>query len=711
MNEILPELHDLGKLVDGDTVARQLIQTPDPQLPLTEQFRTMFKPAEHVKGHTLDWLDWDAAVFADLRDNPNARLLREHHDKGDTYEKLPQTPVPDLRWRKQMLLTTIADHIASTFSRAVEKQDSQTEADFAELRKAVPPERRRLVLWQDKKSKTSYAIQRAAELIELLALLRDPTLTPEKLFKLYQDRLEWLPEDAGAPRNVTSLLAHLMLVGKTYRFVADYYATALHDNTALVLDHKDKVRTLKMVVAWRMTLATIHIRIPQQPVRVPDLYVFRRQEQVLNQLQQENPNQILFYTNDAVWMMLPDATQAQAQARLAGILRPLNEAGLWAEARSLHDVNLRAKQVDVQRLRWQDTAQNGITETSIYGELAKGIDPPLCSICQIRPATKVWPQDSIYPEVRQRGGTPEDLCDSCFKIRDIPARERFKQLAKWHPEDLADGDEHQAPANIKTAWLKLTLDYDMLIEYLGHAFNGYLDSLDKRLPNDNPSAALARHALQVARQDFNPLALMADFTEEYRRLTVAFNTRLLQSGWEYESIREKDYRDFFVVRVKNGADVLQLLQWYGAELLDHFPDALTACPIRLSVNVSLTKYPFYEHWRYISAPHQAVNLQMPGIARVGVDAPEFMEFLTGLNLTDPRGELRLTRTYLEKLRASEVRTGGSRALLTAVLLSDTETKRIPHTLQPFIEMYQKNKITIQDILDWYKITTWGNKNE
>lgn len=714
-NEFVPEMHDIGKMVDNDAVVAAGFQ--------------FAKPGKDLSGHEFDWIDWDNAAFANLRTNSNYRTVRYH---GKRYRELPERSSPDLKFRKQILLTNLADHYGSTTSRAVAEGNEEIEGEFKALRGIVTPKRQRKILWNERAATTPVLVTKPDELLGLIQSLAAPDLSSTKFLETWGSWLELLPEDASAPRNVTSLMTHMALVGRIYRFLVKNYADAFEDDRILYLDKNQQVRSAEdaegnarvtppIEPKWLMTLVTCRLKIPQHPVRVGDLNVFRRQEQVLQKIREENKNQLLFYTNDTLWLVLPSTKQVDVEKEIAKILSPLYEPGFWAESRSLPDINMRARETEVRRLRWHDdkAIQNDpqVQERTLYDEskLEEEFNPPLCSICQIRQATKEWPKDSEDKWVQKRNDTPEAMCEVCLKIRDVPVRDRFKQLARWHPDDVekkAGQSEEEFEAevekmrNVKTAWVKLTLDYDALIDYLGKSYNAYLDSLRVRVPAGN---APALDAIEIARNDFNPLALMADFTEDYRRLTQAIDARLRKDDWQFESIREKDFRDFYVVRVENGADVLRFLQLYGEALLEYFPDALENCPVRIAVNVSLTKYPFYEHWRWISEPNSAVNLQMPGIARVEIGASEFLEFLTRLNLSDPRGELRLTKTYLEKLRATEARTGRSRALLTAVLLADIEAKRIPRALQPFIELYQQKQITIQDILDWYKITTWGRE--
>ncbi len=713
-NEFVPELHDIGKMVDNAVIIQDAKAHPELHLPIVDA---------NVSGHLLAWvdwehLDWETEPFKSLKDNPNLPMVRRHHPvhgEEDEFAKLPQgAPPSDILFRKEMLLLKLADHYASTFSRSV-AESGEHHQEFKALGDVVGHDRKRMVLWRKKAASNGVALNQSTKFIDLLKTMSDSNLSSEQFLESNAAVLRYLPEDSTAPRDVTSLLTHMTLVGQVYRFLRQAYADQLHDDTVAWLDQAHRVRTVGQAEGrdWLMTLVTCHLKIPQHPVRVGDMNVFRRQELALEKIKGALQNQTLFYTNDTIWFMLPSSHQVTLEKEIEKALAPLydreawaesREPGFWAETRALQDIKLRPQQPEIRRLRWQrdrellDDPQ--IRERSHYGQIAaEPFAPPLCSICQMRQATKQWPHDSRYSEVQARGGTPEDLCEVCLDIRDVQVEKRFTKLASWHPEEGKAGD-------LKTAWVKLTLDYDKLIDYLGVSFGEYLGTLRKRVPAEN---APALRALDIASQEFNPLALMADYIEDYRRMTQAIDVRLSKDGWEYESIRKKDFRDFFVLKVNNGAEVLRFLQLYGEALLEYFPDALEKCPVRIAVNVSLTKYPFYEHWRWISAPRNAVNLQMPGIARVEIDAREFMEFLTRLNLSDPSGDIRLTRTYLEKLRASEVRTGRSRALLTATLLADIEAKRIPRALQPFITMYQHNQITIQDILDWYKITTWGQE--
>jgi len=156
---------------------------------------------------------------------------------------------------------------------------------------------------------------------------------------------------------------------------------------------------------WLVTLATCRVQIPQHPVRVGDLNVFRKQEQALEQIKRDYKDQVLFCTSDTLWLMLPAQTrlsdeerEKETQSHLEQSLASATKQDFWVEARSLQGISLRPKQLEIQRLRWHNDAptrqDSNVREAAVYGELEKEFDPPVCSICQMRAATKQWPRDS-----------------------------------------------------------------------------------------------------------------------------------------------------------------------------------------------------------------------------------------------------------------------------------------------------------------------------
>lgn len=414
-NEFVPEVHDIGKMVDNDSVIRNILATTGVSLLVKESAKKRIQEGKHVGGHTLDWLIWNPDDWHALHANPNFSIIDGHEDKK--FNVLPQSAVEDIRLRKQILLTKIADHYGSTFSRAVAEKDEETEKKFSALRKIIVPERKRRVLWNEKARFASVAISNPDELHKLIRSLGEPEFNSQEFLTTWASKLECLPEDASVPRDATSLLTHLTLVGKIYRFLLPQYANAFQIDDILYLDKDQQVRSVedaegpregqegkppkeRKYAKWLMTLVTCRVKIPQHPVRVGDLNVFRKQEQVLEQIKNDHKDQVLFCTSDTLWLMLPSSNQVDVDKELSETMSPLFQHGFWAETRSLRDITLRPKQPEIQRLRWQKDqatrADQDIPETSVYSDkLAEAFDPPICSICQLRQATREWPREIL----------------------------------------------------------------------------------------------------------------------------------------------------------------------------------------------------------------------------------------------------------------------------------------------------------------------------
>jgi hypothetical protein len=721
--DLIPELHDLGKLVDNDAVARDAMSQPEPPLVLTGWARKELEEKRLGGRHTLEWIDWERSQLS-LPEGINTDLLRLHHISE--YEKLLQEPTDDLPLRKRILLVKVADHYASTLSRAVAENIGDRISGALSrgegLHKLWRPD-----FYESARGEGSWAAASTVEQFEaLLADLTEPGLTSSAWLERHDHYLRLTPEDKVPPRDVTSLLTHLELVGKVYRVLESHYATALKDDDVLYLDRAQHVRTVGDAESrWNVQLVTCRLHIAQHPVRVGDMNVFRELEQWLEEVVEgDYRDYVLFYTNDTLWLLLP----SDGSVRVYDVMAPLINAGFHAPGKGYTRFALRNRPQDFRLLRWHglppaEQKKGKLDTFAVYPPLAEEIDPSdppplttpqnieihLCEICQMRHADKVWPEHSRYPEVRTRAteAAPERLCNICFDIRDIPAEERFRQLARWHPEEYMElFEEMGEEIPIRTAWVKTTLNFDTLIEWLATAYAGYLEELRGRMEQDGPKAEKALKALDEAMGHFNPLALMADFTEDYRLFLEALAERLEEGHWQFEQITQQQYKDFYVIRMERGKDVYNFLTLYWEELTRHFPEATAPSPIRLSLSLSQVKYPFYQHWEWLRQPAAEVNLQVPGRTYFALPVRHLSLFLDlDVNERRERDE-RIAATYLHNLATIEHRTGGSRLVPQATFLEDWRRNRLPRLFAPFVDLLEAGELKVGHLLAWYKLTSW-----
>lgn len=320
-SRFVPEMHDIGKLVDNAKIELYLAVKLDGHYLRTKEGDLNFGAIGVVSPNSLTWTG-----------------VKHHNDP--LYHDLSRSPLSG-EDKVNLFLLSLADNLAASSSRAVAEERGegmpQLSIPEGEMFKTI------FKLWRDEKLPERQPedwspVNDLDALLEMFNLV-DQAQDAREFFDKYdgpgsagKQYLSTIPEDKSPHRAVTSLRTHLELTGKFYRILKDHVQPdAIETPTSLLYPSAEPViQKAQAKQRWEFSFLRCMIRFPQAIVRARDLNVFSLLEQLLEDL--NDPvgvfsKYVLFRTTDALWLFLPTAGTITA----GEILKPLLERGFYAE--------------------------------------------------------------------------------------------------------------------------------------------------------------------------------------------------------------------------------------------------------------------------------------------------------------------------------------------------------------------------------------------
>jgi hypothetical protein len=671
----IAELHDIGKLVDWDDAELGKIRPGSPR----HTFHNFdFSQLGISQPTSPSWLAQWSDSIKDLRATGSLpSCISSEENKACVF------------------LTNIADVLAASISRTWGKKGRTSEGVY--------------VLWNPsfydrakEQGKTWVAFRTPGQIKEMFGFI-DSCMEPQEFLDKYMDPLLLTPEDKSAPLNFIPLRTHLELTGKIFR-VLRYHSRVRSNGSSTYLEY-DGQRVFQVQEAaggrwnepgrgkWIFRICKCSVRFPQSLVRIQDLNVLelrRRQiEKVVYNSHhaggdlERQPYAVLFHTHDFLCLFLPK----ENHLALRQVLRPLWEKGFWIECEELEaELNLLTSTGERTRMQLQskypgDSSYGGrylkLKHIAIWPELATSIEPPLCDLCQQHQG-----QEFLKDQVR------EWLCPSCREIRELG--EPASAYAGW--------EETGCPA----AWLKVSLDQNLLFSCLRRLFEAYVDA--------GPGMDGVTHTdKQHLKQGFRPLAAQIEFGREYKEflqefrnslenLTDTVGTFVLKLG-ETLLFPIAGYLELTIIRLDSSETLGNVLDLFVRLLRSHFPECVADCPIRISVSLGNPKYPYHEHWSFFSRVQQpgiVLCIQQPGTRQIALTVDQYEAVrrkLTGERLSH----------FLHRLAAIETEGGEMVALVQAL----EQRQRFPqiHELMMF------HRLSLHQILDFYRLVSSNMQQE
>ncbi|MBZ4651056.1 hypothetical protein [Thermosipho sp. (in: thermotogales)] len=567
--KFIPELHDIGKLVDDrlkDCIGLR---------------------GSRGRKHTFATFNFQKLCIP--QPTSPSWWGQYHHENSEVNKDINQWNLTDsignsipTEEKYHLFLLILADHLASSVSRAT-----------LELEKAQSQQAGVLKLWnknfyqQEEKRGKHWAAFKTIDNLKILFDEIENCKSGEEFLNKYRDSLLLTPEDKSVPRNVTSLYTHVELVGKIYRVLEKNTKLITEPDGSIAIEYNGKkVKTIKEAEGdnfiyykdkqgkehygnkgkWQARLVKCWIKFPHSFVRLQDINLLRKREELVNYIASHCKDEVIFATSDFIILFLPPNQE------LKEILKPLLDWGFYIEAEEiLADLGILNSILDrktLQARQTNDQARLSVLtnrDTKVYKryltpELPEEIQPPICDICQQRQGI-----ERIKENVR------EWICDKCQEIRNLG--EPFREYTTvW-------GEE-----GVKVCWFKFSLDQNKLEDWLHKAFEEYVDSY-------NFSKA------SVLKEEFRPLALQVDFNKDYKEMLKEFWKEFSRVDDIKKPIAEYDELGVF----KYSPELTKMVIEKFLNLFEqYFPDCITdeKSPISLSLSIANIKYPIRDHWRY-----------------------------------------------------------------------------------------------------------------
>jgi hypothetical protein len=650
----IAELHDIGKLVDRETLIQSGID---------------------IKGHTFQKFNFSQLNIPQPT-SPSWYAQFTDEVKSLTSHRVPKNYLPDV------LLTRIADELASAISRtwggSEEYQKRKKKGEFTT--EGI------YVLWnpnyyqrENGRGKNWAAFSTLDELRKMFEFIENCS-NPSEVFEQFADNLKLTPEDKSAPFNIVSLYTHLELTGKIYR-VLKRHSEIFEDNGRLYLKYlSNRIQSINEATGgrideptqkgkWIYRLVFCYIKFPQYLSRLQDLNIFRKRSDLIKAFSEDENTEdyVLFFTDDFICLFIP----REDEIRINELLEVFINSGFIIDFREMEaELNLLTSSMQKAYERFHSFSSSRylkLYEKRVDLGLPSQIPIPLCDSCQMRRG-----KERIKEQV------PEYLCDICYEIRQLgePARE----YAEWEEKGL------------KAAWMKITLDQEQMLKTIYRLYEEYVDTHPSMQDVNNEDKTLLK-------KSFRPLAVQMDFVKDYKFLLERFNNVIYQTknkdgnllfNEENFLYPIENYYEFGIFKVYSGEEIISVLDLFSSLLKEYFPQCLEDSPIKLALSIAHVKYPYQEHWRFLINPENIISIQIPRSAKISINVNQYRLLKEKI-----RREDRKLSHFLHRLAEIESKTKSN---ITVMLEIFNNRKKFPALLE-----LTQNGLSVRQILDFYKL--------
>jgi len=665
-DEFIPELHDIGKLVDH-------------------------KNCKYMISHyfNVEELEKDGIQ---LPQNKTFEGIQKHH--------ISEVKDPSIMKNLDIILLKMADHFASGFSR-LDIEDRKGEEKVRKVIKAdkrITYKRSVYKLWNKNKQINikdkliSCTKENIEAILDIVAKNDWGTLSSK-----YDKLLDIVPEDKMPLFNVISLKTHMTLVGKVYRFLKSEVQSFENGKIQFFGDISRMptgVRDIEKKVKFKVVF--VSISTPKSIARVNDLSFFEILDKLLNKLRQED--QVLFVSPESFLFIcgkedkieninfIKEFINSGFRLETKEVISPLSELVKLPQELVKKEVNsqyenlmkiLQNKKIpeDAKANKKGEFIEGYSSFYHIYEPQRPKEIRNLCDICQQNEAI---PYNELTEEekklvTKEENGKQiiESLCKYCLNIRkEYEKSGNLKPFAKWE-------DETPRPDAL---WIKLSLDINNLMEVLKRNYEEYIEDVLKNNPD------LAK---QLKNQYELRYTWVSEFLYEYERFLNEFYKEIEEL---FDIIRIG--KELWVGKKTEDGQVQKFIHCYLRKVEDYFPDFIKfkkKPPILLKVIWTNVKSPFMEIWRQLSQSDKPISIILKNGDELNVDV-ETMSYLNDeLNLDSEN-----VSSFLHKLTEMYEQSG-----LKLLPLVEVFNERCKY--ENLYKAVSEKKLSIVDILNWYKI--------
>lgn len=663
-DKFIPELHDIGKLIDHQSCAYMVFH---------------WFNIEELRKEGIS-----------VPQNKTFEGIQKHHCReNNPYCKNEKEILNDL----DIVLLIMADHFASGFSRLEEKTKDK-------FKKKVNIENKSVCkLWNknkqaDIKGKLISCTKENIEAILDIVTKNDWITLSSK----YNELLDIVPEDKMPLNNVISLKTHITLVGKVYRFLKTQVESF---ESGKIEFFGDKLRSFREIEDLKKTilfkLVFVFISMPKFIARVSDLSFFEILKKQLNKLKEQD--QVLFVSPESFLFIcgknektedikfIKELINLGFRLKTKEVIKPFSELVELPQKLVNNEIKKKGKELirNLKNERIPEDRKNEIKQEFIenYGEFFRVYEPRkpreiknLCEVCQQNEAilyNELTDEEKKLVTKEEDGKKIiESLGKYCLNIRkEYEKSASLKPFAKWE-------DETPRPDAL---WIKVSLDVDNLIKALKVNYEEYIDSV---LIDNSELAG------EVKKQCKLRFTWISEFLYEYDRFLDKFYERLKES---FEII--KINKDFFVGKKADKGQIKEVINIYIKQFGEYFPEFTEFKdnpPIRLSIVWANVKSPLIEVWREITKAENPVSIVLKNGNKLKTTLETMAYLKERLDLTSKN-----VSSFLHRLTEMYEHSGLS-------ILPLTELFNERWRYEELYKAISKEDLSVNDILNWYKIS-------
>jgi len=202
------------------------------------------------------------------------------------------------------------------------------------------------------------------------------------------------------------------------------------------------------------------------------------------------------------------------------------------------------------------------------------------------------------PWIDEESGIREFICEKCWKTRE--AGSLLPKFVDWEKMEQ----------NPDVCWIKVWLDYKLLLSILEKLYEAYLEETRAKIPTK----------IDVR------LPIVSEFNQDYKEFLSDLQNNICKN-FGLENIQEI-LPDFVAVKINSLSEIRSILFTYQETFEKYFPKFYYVdSPLRLSIVVSNIKFPFSEVWRLLSDVTSEVNAHFIDKGAVHLKGKDIRAFL------------------------------------------------------------------------------------
>ena len=353
--ELVPEIHDIGKLIDNKNTGIE---------------------------HNFENYPNKIEGLPKIKLNETWKGIFEHHCQiPSEWKKKPLQRYPNSR---DTFILCIADNLAATYRGASVKGGFNI---YKLWNPAVNIDKLSNILPDNSGNKW----------IKKIVNFVNENPAADEYFKEFGVLLK--KRCAEKKDNVNSLYTHSKLTGQFYRILNSVYRDKVPELSNLT--KKEVCSLLKETYnEWKLKQIRFRINFLQNPVRAKDMNIFKVLENVIENIKSDFKDNIFFsFSNELMLLVNPNE-------QIENILSnsEIDKYGFWIEV-----INEQRTNLEKGEFKKVFTTKTRTQERNIYSQLKGEIYPPICEVCQMDKATEIWERDKVV----------EHLCKKCYDIREM----------------------------------------------------------------------------------------------------------------------------------------------------------------------------------------------------------------------------------------------------------------------------------------------------